>query len=95
VRFTVSLRTANAFLFYTDPQGRRINAPPVQARPLHWGGCSWVAIRNNTKTEEKTMKMTDGKKTVEITMKVWNDFNTGYSPNWSNDFFQRRHLALR
>lgn len=41
------------------------------------------------------MKMTDGKKTVEITMKVWNDFNTGYSPNWSNDFFQRRHLALR
>ena len=33
------------------------------------------------------MKMTDGKKTVEITMKVWNDFNTGYSPDWSNDFF--------
>ena len=31
--------------------------------------------------------MTDGKKTVEITMKVWNDFNTGYSPDWSNDFF--------
>lgn len=33
------------------------------------------------------MKMTDGKKTVEITMKVWSDFNTGYSPDWSNDFF--------
>lgn len=33
------------------------------------------------------MKMTDGKKTVEIAMKVWNDFNTGYSPDWSNDFF--------
>lgn len=33
------------------------------------------------------MKMTDGKKTVEITMKVWNDFNTGYSPDWSDDFF--------
>ena len=33
------------------------------------------------------MKMTDGKKTVAITMKVWNDFNTGYSPDWSNDFF--------
>jgi hypothetical protein len=33
------------------------------------------------------MKMTDGKKTVEITMKVWNDYNTGYSPDWSNDFF--------
>lgn len=33
------------------------------------------------------MKMTDGKKTVEITMKVWNDFNTGYSPDWSCDFF--------
>ena len=33
------------------------------------------------------MKMTDGKKAVEITMKVWNDFNTGYSPDWSNDFF--------
>lgn len=33
------------------------------------------------------MKMTDGKKTVEITMKIWNDFNTGYSPDWSNDFF--------
>lgn len=33
------------------------------------------------------MKMTDGKKTVEITMKVWNDFNTGYSPDWSYDFF--------
>lgn len=33
------------------------------------------------------MNMTDGKKIVEITMKVWNDFNTGYSPDWSNDFF--------
>ena len=33
------------------------------------------------------MKITDGKKTVEITMKIWKGFNTGYSPNWSNDFF--------
>lgn len=33
------------------------------------------------------MKMTDGKKTVKIIMKVWNDFNTGYSSDWSYDFF--------
>ena len=31
------------------------------------------------------MKITDGKRTVEIRMMVWQ--GTGYSPDWSNDFF--------
>lgn len=31
------------------------------------------------------MKITDGKRTVEICMMVWQ--GTGYSPDWSNDFF--------
>lgn len=31
------------------------------------------------------MKITDGKRTVEIRMMVW--MGTGYSPDWSNDFF--------
>lgn len=31
------------------------------------------------------MKITDGKRTVEIRMMVWT--GTGYSPDWSNDFF--------
>lgn len=31
------------------------------------------------------MKITDGKRTVEIRMMVWN--GTGYDPDWSNDFF--------
>ena len=30
-------------------------------------------------------RFTDGKKTVEITMKVWNDGQ--YGPSWENDFF--------
>lgn len=33
------------------------------------------------------MKMTDGKKTVEIVMKVWNDFLDSYGPDFSYDFF--------
>lgn len=32
------------------------------------------------------MKITDGKKTVEIRMMVWED--NGYSPDWSMDFFE-------
>lgn len=31
------------------------------------------------------MKMTDGKNTINIEMKVWED--TKYSPDFSNDFF--------
>ena len=31
------------------------------------------------------MKITDGKKTVEIRMMVWE--GSGYSPDWSADFF--------
>ena len=30
-------------------------------------------------------RFTDGKRTVEITMKVWN--GSGYDPDWSNDCF--------
>lgn len=30
-------------------------------------------------------RFTDGKKTLEITMMVWN--GSGYSPDWSNDCF--------
>lgn len=33
------------------------------------------------------MKMTDGKKIVEITMKVWNDFLDSYGPDFSYVFF--------
>ena len=32
------------------------------------------------------MKITDGKRTVEIRMVIWQ--GTGYSPDWSNDFFE-------
>lgn len=31
------------------------------------------------------MKMTDGKRTIEIRMMVWN--GSGWGPDWSNDFF--------
>ena len=31
------------------------------------------------------IKLTDGEKTVQIEMKVWQ--GTGYSPDWSIDFF--------
>ena len=31
------------------------------------------------------MKITDSKRTVEIRMMIWQ--GTGYSPDWSNDFF--------
>ena len=30
-------------------------------------------------------RLTDGKKTVEIAMQVWT--GSGYTPDWSNDFF--------
>lgn len=30
-------------------------------------------------------KLTDGKRTVEIRMMIWQ--GTGYSPDWSDDFF--------
>lgn len=36
------------------------------------------------------MKLTDGKKTVEIEMKVWQ--GNGYSPDWSIDFFNAGSL---
>ena len=32
------------------------------------------------------MKLTDGKKAVEIRMQVWN--GSGYDPDWSRDFFE-------
>ena len=32
------------------------------------------------------IKLTDGKKTVKITMAVWN--GSGWSPDWSQDFFE-------
>ena len=31
-------------------------------------------------------KLTDGKRTVAIEMMIWQ--KTGYSPDWSNDFFE-------
>lgn len=31
------------------------------------------------------MKITDGKRTVEIRMMIWQE--TGFSPDWSNDYF--------
>ena len=31
------------------------------------------------------MKLTDGKRTVKISMVIWQE--NGYSPDWSNDFF--------
>lgn len=31
------------------------------------------------------MKITDGKKTVEIRIQKWN--GSGYDPDWSNDYF--------
>jgi len=31
------------------------------------------------------MKITDGKRTIEIRMMIWQ--GSGYSPEWSNDFF--------
>jgi hypothetical protein len=36
------------------------------------------------------MKLTDGKKTVEIKIQKWN--GTGYDPDWSNDFFEAGNL---
>ena len=30
-------------------------------------------------------KLTDGKRTVEIRMTIWQE--TGYAPDWENDFF--------
>ena len=36
------------------------------------------------------MKLTDGKKTVEIKIQRWN--GTSYDPDWSNDFFEAGNL---
>lgn len=33
------------------------------------------------------MKITDGKKTVEIRMMTWEDDRSGWTPDWSLDFF--------
>lgn len=38
------------------------------------------------------MKLTDGKKTVEIKMCVWE--GSGYSPDWSMDFFNAGGLKF-
>lgn len=40
------------------------------------------------------MKMTDGKKTVEITMKVWDNFLGSYGPDFSYDFFDAGALPF-
>jgi alkanesulfonate monooxygenase SsuD/methylene tetrahydromethanopterin reductase-like flavin-dependent oxidoreductase (luciferase family) len=37
------------------------------------------------------MKLTDGKKVVDIKMQVWN--GSGYDPDWSQDFFEAGSLA--
>ena len=36
------------------------------------------------------MKLTDGKKTVEIKIQRWN--GSGYDPDWSNDYFSAGSL---
>ena len=36
------------------------------------------------------MKITDGKKTVEIRIQKWN--GSGYDPDWSNDYFSAGSL---
>lgn len=33
------------------------------------------------------MKITDGNRTVEIEMVVWDESSASYSPDWSMDFF--------
>lgn len=38
------------------------------------------------------MKMTDGKKLVEVTMKIWN--GSGYDPDWANEFFETAGLEF-
>lgn len=38
------------------------------------------------------MKMTDGKKLVEVTMKIWN--GSGYGPDWANEFFETAGLEF-
>ena len=43
---------------------------------------------------DTTMKLTDGKKTIEIQMKVWDKYNGGYGPDWSLDFFDAGCLHL-
>lgn len=35
-------------------------------------------------------RLTDGKKTAEIEMMVWED--NGYTPDWSGDFFETGSL---
>ena len=38
------------------------------------------------------MKMTDGKKLVQVTMKIWN--GSGYGPDWANEFFETAGLKF-
>lgn len=38
------------------------------------------------------MKMTDGKKLVEVTMKIWS--GSGYGPDWANEFFETAGLEF-
>ena len=39
------------------------------------------------------MKLTDGKRTVEIKMQTWN--GSGYDPDWSSDFFEAGSLTYQ
>ena len=41
-----------------------------------------------------TMKLTDGKKTIDIQMKVWDKYDGGYGPDWSRDFFDAGCLPV-
>lgn len=38
------------------------------------------------------MKITDGSRTVEITMRQWDRYDGGYGTDWSTDFFEAGHL---
>jgi hypothetical protein len=42
--------------------------------------------RNEGRKEIAMVRLTDGKKTVEIEMTIWDGCN--YSPDWSGDFFE-------
>lgn len=44
----------------------------------------------HTNKGEKTMKITDGKRTVEITIQRWN--GSAYEPDWSYDYFDAGSL---
>ena len=39
------------------------------------------------------MKITDGNKTVNLIMKVWNESTNSWSPDWSPDFLNMGELS--